>query len=248
MLIKMEKVPELSGGTDPVKLYGKRIDMTNAPGSKLNAAGHPRNGPWFWRKMLEKHPGMFSENNARTIKSGKSPVVDSDWVKHNPTHADYKGGKLIHHHIDQGKTATGIPEAAHRKFNKTLHTNRGGRAKGSGLGKAGGVLGVAGFLLDIASSIKGDPHSLGMQFTAGSKTNTLYFDNKSEQYFEMTSRTDIKNSDGDTIGKEATYDTFSSYSYNEDSGKYEGVGKTGSYSVTQYKGQAAVTKLRELLK
>jgi RHS repeat-associated protein len=241
-------VPELSGGTDPAKLYGKTIDMSNAPGSKVNAAGHPRNGPWFWKKMLEKHPEMFSDDNVRSIRSGKSPVVDSDWVKHNPTHADYKGGKLVHHHIDQGKTATGIPESAHRKFNKTLHTNRGGRTKGSGLGKTGGALGVAGFALDLVNSFRGEPHSLGMQFTAGFSTNKLYFDNKTEQYFEITNRKDIKGTDGNVIGKESTYDTYSSYTYDKEAGKYVGVNKTGSYTVTKYEGEEAKTMFLHLMK
>lgn len=86
--------------------------MDNAPaGSKVNAAGHALNGPWFWRQMLDKHPEMFSEENRIAIKGSRSPKVDDQWIKFNSSHSEYKHGKLIHHHIDQGNTATGIPEA-----------------------------------------------------------------------------------------------------------------------------------------
>jgi len=39
------------------------IDMARAPGKVTNAAGWPRNGPWFWRQMLKEYPEMFSSTN-----------------------------------------------------------------------------------------------------------------------------------------------------------------------------------------
>lgn len=155
-------VPEQGGNTDPIKLYGKRINMDNAPaGSKVNAAGYARNGPWFWRQMLDQHPEMFSDENKVKIRRGTpAPTIDDQWIKYNSTHAEYKDGKLVHHHIDQGNMATGIPERAHLKYNKDLHPNRGGRLKG-GLGKIGNALSVNMLAFDIFSS---DPHALGIKY------------------------------------------------------------------------------------
>jgi hypothetical protein len=69
--------------------HGAYIDMTSAPGTKVNAAGFPRNGPWFWRRMLYDHPEMFSPNNVANIKRSKSPIVDEQWIIYNPSHAPY---------------------------------------------------------------------------------------------------------------------------------------------------------------
>jgi hypothetical protein len=101
------------------------IDMTAAPpGSKTNAAGFPRNGPWFWRKLLQAHPEMFSDVNRRAIGKSRAPSVDELWVKYNPEHSSFAGDKLIHHHIDQGSTASAIPELIHFEWYKSLHPNR----------------------------------------------------------------------------------------------------------------------------
>ncbi|MGX1640488.1 RHS repeat-associated core domain-containing protein [Sphingobacterium sp. NPDC055431] len=41
--------PKQGRNTDPIKLYGKKVNMDNAPAvSRVNGAGHARNGPWFW--------------------------------------------------------------------------------------------------------------------------------------------------------------------------------------------------------
>ncbi len=48
-----------------------RVDMLKAPpSSRKNAAGFPRNGPWFWRQLRKKNPAHFSEaNNVRISMS-----------------------------------------------------------------------------------------------------------------------------------------------------------------------------------
>lgn len=68
-------------GNDPIKYidldgaervdptFTPFIDMTPAPGRRVNAAGFPRNGPWFWRQMLKDHPEMFSSTNVAQIKA-----------------------------------------------------------------------------------------------------------------------------------------------------------------------------------
>jgi RHS repeat-associated protein len=225
------------GGTDPTKLYGKRVDMSGAPG-KTNAAGHPRNGPWFWRKMLKEHPEMFSDENVASIKRGRSPIADGKWVEHNPAHANYKGGKLIHHHINQGKMATGIPEAAHKKYFSELHANRGGRPKGRG--KLGGAaFGVASFLVDIAVGMEGNPHSMGMQLTEGFSDDKLYYNEESDVYWERSKGDDVTNDAGEVIGSEYTFTYYSDFTKNEETGEYEGTGDKTTVTVTKYEGQEA---------
>lgn len=237
-------VPEQGNNTDPTKLNGQRINMSNAPaGSKVNAAGHARNGPWFWRQMLDQHPEMFSDENKVKIRRGTpAPTIDDQWIKYNSTHAEYKGAKLVHHHIDQGNLATGIPQEAHLKYNKDLHPNRGGRLKG-GLGKIGNELSLTTLAFDIFSS---DPHVLGMQFTAGNKLNTVYFDNDSKQYFEVTGRSDIKDGKGNVTGQKVTYTTYEDYQFNQTLGRYEGVNKIDTYEVIKYEGQAAIQYIQQL--
>ena len=98
------------------------IDMTNAPASSArNALGFQRNGPWFWRQLRNQKPEMFSAENLRRIKNRQAPIVDEAWVRHNPQHADFLGDKLIHHHIDQGRFASGLPESIHQQLFDLLH-------------------------------------------------------------------------------------------------------------------------------
>lgn len=97
--------------------------MNNAPASSAkNALGFSRNGPWFWRQLLKQNDTMFSEANKRLIRQGKSPIVDDEWLKFNPQHKDYLGDKLIHHHIDQGRFASGLPERLHQVLFELLHS------------------------------------------------------------------------------------------------------------------------------
>lgn len=108
------------------KYFSKTIDMSGAPeGSALTAFGHKRNGPWFWRQMRDSYPEYFSQDNIALIKKEKSPLIDDQWLKFHPSHKDFKGGKLIHHHIDQGVNATGFPEILHTELNDILHPFQG---------------------------------------------------------------------------------------------------------------------------
>lgn len=104
------------------------INMDNAPpGSKVNAAGHPRNNAWFWRQMLKKYPEMFGPENRDRIETGDSPIVDKIWIKAVPIHKPFEQDKLIHHHINQGAVASGLPESAHSVWHGLIHKNSGGK-------------------------------------------------------------------------------------------------------------------------
>ncbi|HEX5444529.1 MAG TPA: hypothetical protein VFW87_11890 [Pirellulales bacterium] len=102
------------------------IDMTGAPEkSRTNAAGFARNAGWYWRQMLRKWPELFSDANKTSIRRGRAPVIDDTWLEHNPMHQPFKGDKLIHHHIDQGKMASALPEPYHQDAHTDLHPKKG---------------------------------------------------------------------------------------------------------------------------
>jgi len=72
------------------------VNMSRAPrNSGVNAAGHPRNGPWFWLQLLSQHPELFDATNAARVRARRSPVVNAQWSRHNPTHVGFDGDKLI---------------------------------------------------------------------------------------------------------------------------------------------------------
>ncbi|RCS56962.1 hypothetical protein [Parvibium lacunae] len=104
---------------------GATIDMRKAPESSgTNAAGFPRNGPWFWRQMAETNPEYFDAANLAKIRAGRSPVVNDTWIENFPQHQGFSRDKLVHHHIDQGPIATPLPETIHQKWYKALHPNQ----------------------------------------------------------------------------------------------------------------------------
>lgn len=106
--------------------YG--VDTYGLPaGSRLTALGFKRNSRPFWRQMVKEYPFLFSEANKNAIASGAAPKVDRRWLQYNPQHGPYRGDVLVHHHVEQGPYAVGLPEQAHRDFYAYLHpiTNPG---------------------------------------------------------------------------------------------------------------------------
>lgn len=99
------------------------IDMSGAPpGSALTALGYPRNGPWFFRQLLNEHPEFFSPENEGFINQGLAPIVDKQWLQYHPGQEMFEGDILVHHHIEQGPFAIGIPQSFHRIFHELLHS------------------------------------------------------------------------------------------------------------------------------
>lgn len=110
---------------------GVEIDMRLAPpSSDKNAAGHPRNGAWFWRQLLKAHPEYFDKENEKRIKISQSPSVNQTWIDSFPTHQGFVDDKLVHHHIDQGPLATPLPERVHQTWHKVLHPKETGKTHG----------------------------------------------------------------------------------------------------------------------
>jgi len=99
------------------------VDMNECTvGSKVNAQGYPRNGNWFFRELFGRNPDQFSDANVENIfLENQNPIVDEEWVEYNPTHAQFEGDVLVHHHIDRGNIAVPLPEPVHVGWNRVLH-------------------------------------------------------------------------------------------------------------------------------
>jgi RHS repeat-associated protein len=184
------------GNTDglPASLWlgSTYVDMANASASSFTVKGFPRAQEYFWGQMTQSHPEMFSAENMGLIKNGYSPMVDDTWIKYNPTHTGYKGDKLIHHHVDQGRFATGIPEKAHRQMTKQMHpTSRKtySNPKMRFSGKMSGVrLGGVLAFLNIMPLILDSPQCpIYMFLTPGEgKQNRAYIDFQTNQIYEWS--------------------------------------------------------------
>jgi RHS repeat-associated protein len=99
-----------------------RVNMKKAPlSSPRTAEGWQRNSKWFWRELSASNPELFSASNQALIKEGLAPVVDDVWLKYHPEHQLYEGDFLVHHHIEGGQWAAGIPRAFHQLFHGPLH-------------------------------------------------------------------------------------------------------------------------------
>lgn len=228
----------------PVELFYKttpHIDMSQAPaGSATNAAGIQRNGPWFWRKMLSSHPEMFSRDNIAQIKAGRSPIVDETWISFNSSHSAYKGNKLIHHHIDQGKMAAGIPEQVHYDFFSELHPKL--RVAGLGLkmnakGLLGSTLSFLGTFGDFFSFLNGNPDSWAYLYPCSfcdpkDDIGKVQKEPMSGLYFTIKNVAEEKYSDGSMKSRTISYDIYSSYIWDESKEKYIGIDKIDSRSET----------------
>lgn len=224
-----------------------KLNMDNAPeSSPRTALGHKRNGPWFWKEQVKKHPEMFSEKNKAKIKKRQAPIIDETWIKHNNNHQGFKGDKLVHHHIDQGNIAVGLPEKVHKSWNKILHPFRGARGQ-----KVKGVVNSGLVLFDVVGTIAGfvsdDPHGMGAtwdQIQGKLKGSRIYFDENSGAYFKISSQDDIYNKEGDLISTEIQFEVYRMYYKNEESGNYEGFDQVGEgYIIKNSEGEITDSKV-----
>jgi len=89
------------------------IDTTTFESGKPTANGGLRDNKQFWQKWEKLNSTSISKNNRWKIKHGYSPTIDDVWIKEFPEHGGYKGERLIHHHVEQGKYAIPVPESTH---------------------------------------------------------------------------------------------------------------------------------------
>lgn len=106
---KIRYNPTCPGRPDP--RYS--IDTTTFDGGTPTAKRGLRDNKQFWKKWENLNPSSISNNNRWKIEHGLSPKIDDEWIKEFPEHGGYKGEKLIHHHVDQGKYAIPISESTH---------------------------------------------------------------------------------------------------------------------------------------
>ena len=223
--------------------------MTAAKG-KTNAAGVPRNANWFFKQQLAAKPQMFSEANKVNIKLRIAPVVDAQWVKLNPSTAGYEGVKLVHHHIDGGEIAAGIPETMHWDKYTELHPYvKGSTASPKGIkvsGLLGGTLNTLGNVGMFSGLLTGDPDAWINQFGFGEPSKgDIKKDINSSLYVQIVDirvhyipvldangRPVIDDATGqpkNIIGsKTVEANIYRGYIWNEDTKKFEGVDKVKS--------------------
>jgi hypothetical protein len=98
------------------------VDMSNHLAAGKTATGFARSASIFWIEMLRQFPHLFSsENRNRIVKERRAPIVDETWIKWHRNHRAYGNDKLIHHHVEQGPWAVGIPQEVHRQFYPEVH-------------------------------------------------------------------------------------------------------------------------------
>ncbi|PTD14272.1 hypothetical protein C6N29_07415 [Flavobacterium columnare] len=237
-VIQFVELEGLEEGDSKSKAYqycsGPKLDMNDAPaGSSTNAKGFARNGTWFWKQMLEEHPEMFNSSNKWKIENNLAPVANDQWIQYNPSHAEFKNNRLIHHHIDQGRFAVGIPEKVHLSFFKELHNRSANWFKinkpRSAVGTLGKTLNAFSFFanaVDILKAIDHHPDALFSKFTPDAPLNTLRgitpdadtWSFQGNYYYEITK----KNKDGSY-----NVNFYDSY-YIDKKGNYRGEGKNDS--------------------
>jgi hypothetical protein len=97
-------------------------DLMTTSLRSLTALGFKRNSRAFWRAMVREYPYLFSTKNKNLIlRKNRAPRVDDQWLWFHPAQKDFVGDVLVHHHIEQGPMAAGIPEKVHHSFYPELH-------------------------------------------------------------------------------------------------------------------------------
>ena len=265
----MGEKPGGKGGPDPNKIYdggsiqeviikwkrgqlineynsGVKIDMNRAStNTSLNAKGFPRNANWFWKQALSKKPEMFSKGNVWRIENNIAPRVDKTWLEFNPSHTGNNNDVLVHHHIDQGRFAVGIPDKIHRGYFKELH-NRSAywfkinkvRSLNTTLNVFSGVTSV----IDVYKIAIKNPDAPLSTFDMKAPLNTLRglsdYENYSFQnyYYEIKSR-----------NKQNTRFMLEFYKeYKKINGIYRGVGQGIPYIGEIKNGKLSITPLQKL--
>lgn len=84
--------------------------------SASNAQGWERSSNYYFEKLMENHPEMFSAKNAMRVQNKQAPVVDQKMIDQNPAWAAYRGETLIHHHIGGDGEAVAVPQSVHKGF------------------------------------------------------------------------------------------------------------------------------------
>ncbi len=82
--------------------------------AKTTARGFLRDSKKFWGMYKAQGAEALDEANLKAIAGGRSPVVNKQWIKFNPSHKDYMGEVIEHHHLNSGGKAVPLPITLHR--------------------------------------------------------------------------------------------------------------------------------------
>uniref|UniRef100_UPI0005707ECE RHS repeat-associated core domain-containing protein n=1 Tax=Zooshikella ganghwensis TaxID=202772 RepID=UPI0005707ECE len=91
------------------------IDTSIFKSGKKTMNGGIRNSKKFWSQWKESYSNTLSPENIARINAKRSPVVDSEWIKHFPEHEKFLDETIIHHHLDYGPDAIPLPNTVHAK-------------------------------------------------------------------------------------------------------------------------------------
>lgn len=223
--------------------------MTNAPAKGTNAAGVPRNGVWMMKQAYAAKPEMFSDAARNSVfVENRMPAVDEQWIKFNPTHSEYIGQQLQHHHIDGGKMAVAIPKGLHYDRFSEIHAYLKGKMGGALRGaKFKGMLGGAlNFVGTISMFNFKNPDSWINAFSSGAQPEDYIGKVKKDwedgTYLEIKSvdisYTPVLDANGKAVVKDGVIQQrvsrrvvtgawYSDYIWDDDSKQYKGVNKIG---------------------
>ncbi|MCX2573583.1 hypothetical protein [Pedobacter sandarakinus] len=232
--LTLELINEGLQNTDPIpeSYYknGTRIDMLSAPfRNGKTALGIPRNPVYFWQQLIKLRPEMFNESNRNLIISNKSPIINDQWIKYNPTHKAYMGDQLVHHHDGQGRYAYAIPQKVHLKWNRILHSIRIGKFPGlrGTMNSLAGGMQIFSLLTDFNT---GNPDAWINWYGPVDEVGKVYKQPLTGDYFVITKQIKYRNNNGEVIRAKVTYDVYADYIWDADEKKYMGVLKLGAFT------------------
>lgn len=81
--------------------------------SGANAQGWERNSYNFFRELAQTHPEYFSKKNLHRIEKHTVPRVDARFAESFPRYSQFKGQRMIHHHVGRDGQAVAIPSGMH---------------------------------------------------------------------------------------------------------------------------------------
>jgi hypothetical protein len=89
-----------------------------------NAQGWYRNSPYYFKNLSNNHPEYFSQENMERIDNSRCPYVDEQFAQHCPQYEEFKGEKLIHHHVGEDGQAVAVPSSMHKGHGEIHNVER----------------------------------------------------------------------------------------------------------------------------
>ena len=230
------------------------VDMSKAPSTFKSASGkivtsrytlhgYPGNNLYFWETLLKEHPDFLDAwNKHRVLKEGRSPIFTNP-LKANLENLNINteglkiGDVMEHHHINQGRTAVPITETEHDK----IPVQKSGTSRVSKIGRGiGGLYSILGMVSEVTSLFSGNPDAMINAFGSQNEIGKVYKNTASGLYYTLVSNENEKN------GMTASFWIYSSYTKDQELGKYIGVDPIGYGTKYEEKGGYSETIIYNL--